>query len=101
MRFGKSLGLLALLIPTLSFAVQILQVSEQEQKLLGIEVQTISAVEEGGAGEITLRVAFGRCLATCFCTAGRQRKKRRPACDCAQRGYGVIAEGLPESTCRG
>lgn len=58
MKFGKSLGLLALLVPTLSFATQTLQVSEQEQKLLGIEVQTISAVEEGGAGEITLRVAF-------------------------------------------
>ena len=58
MKFGKSLGLLALLVPALSFAAQILQVSEQEQKLLGIEVQTVSAVEEGGAGEITLRVAF-------------------------------------------
>ena len=58
MKFARSLALLVLLIPTLSFAAQILQVSEQEQKLLGIEVQTISAVEEGGAGEITLRVAF-------------------------------------------
>ena len=32
MKFGKSLGLLALLIPAFSFAAQTLQVSEQEQK---------------------------------------------------------------------
>lgn len=58
MKFGKSLALLALLLPTFSIAAQKLQVSDQEQKMLGIEVQTISAVEEGGSGEITLRVAF-------------------------------------------
>ncbi|MGB7452775.1 MAG: efflux RND transporter periplasmic adaptor subunit [Lysobacterales bacterium] len=58
MKFGKSLGLLVLFIPVFSFAAQNLQISQQEQKLLGIEVQTIAAVEEGGAGEITLRVAF-------------------------------------------
>ncbi len=49
---------MALLLPSLSSAAQKLPVSEQEQKLLGIEVQTVTAVDQGSAGEITLRVAF-------------------------------------------
>ena len=35
-----------------------LAVSQQEQDLLGIEVQTVNAKEQGSAGEITMRVAF-------------------------------------------
>jgi len=58
MKFGKSLLLLALLIRALPAAAQILPISEQQQELLGIEVQTVTALEESGAGEITLRVAF-------------------------------------------
>lgn len=58
MKIGKSLILTALFVPVLSLASQILPVTEQEQNLLGIDVQTVTAVEQGGAGEITLRVAF-------------------------------------------
>ena len=58
MKSGKSLLLLSFLLPALSAAAQILPVSEQEQKLLGIEMQTVTAVDQGGAGEITMRVAF-------------------------------------------
>lgn len=58
MKFAWPLGLLTLLIPALSGAAQILPVSEQEQKLLGIEVQEVIAIKQGGAGEIALRVAF-------------------------------------------
>ena len=58
MKIGKSFLLTALFIPVLSAATQVLPVSEQEQNLLGIEVQTVTAVDQGGAGEITMRVAF-------------------------------------------
>ena len=58
MKFGKPLLLLAFLLPALSAAAQVLPVSEQEQILLGIEMQTVTAVNQGGAGEITMRVAF-------------------------------------------
>lgn len=58
MNFWKAPGILVLLLPALSIAAPTLPVSEQEQKLLGIEVQTVTAVDQGGAGEITLRVAF-------------------------------------------
>jgi cobalt-zinc-cadmium efflux system membrane fusion protein len=37
---------------------QVLPVSEEEQRLLGIDVQTVTTVDQGGAGEITMRVAF-------------------------------------------
>jgi len=57
-KIGKPLGLLTLLIPALSIAAQIVPVSEQEQKLLGIEVQAVTAIKQGGSGEIALRVAF-------------------------------------------
>ena len=50
MKIGKSFLLTALFIPVLSAAAQILPVSEQEQNLLGIEVQTVTAVDQGGAG---------------------------------------------------
>jgi len=58
MKPGRLSGLLMLLIPALSIAAEILPVSEQEQKLLGIEVREVTAIEQGGAGEIALRVAF-------------------------------------------
>jgi len=58
MKIVKPLWLLAFMFPSLSIAVQILPVSEQEQKLLGIEMHTVSVVDQGGAGEITMRVAF-------------------------------------------
>ena len=50
--------LLSLLLLSLSAMAQVLPISEQEQALLGINVQTVTAVEQGGAGEITMRVAF-------------------------------------------
>jgi cobalt-zinc-cadmium efflux system membrane fusion protein len=50
--------LLAFLLLAIPVAAQVLPLSEQERSLLGIEVQTVSAVDQGGAGEITLRVAF-------------------------------------------
>ena len=43
---------------SLPAVAQVLPVSEQEQSLLGIDVQTVTAVDQGGAGEITMRVAF-------------------------------------------
>jgi RND family efflux transporter MFP subunit len=58
MKFRKSLLLLACLIPAVSVAAELLSISGQEQKLLGIETQVVNAVEQGGAGEITMRVAF-------------------------------------------
>ena len=50
----------ASLLLTLSWSVsaQVLPVSEQERQLLGIEVRTVSAAAQAGAGEITMRVAF-------------------------------------------
>ena len=50
--------LLTFLMLALPATAQVLPVSEQEQGLLGIQVQTVTAVDQGGAGEITLRVAF-------------------------------------------
>jgi len=58
MKFAKSQLLLALLIPGLAGAAQVLPISAEEQQLLGIEVQTLTSVEQGGAGEVALRVAF-------------------------------------------
>jgi cobalt-zinc-cadmium efflux system membrane fusion protein len=58
MNFGKPLLMLACLIPAVSSAAQVLSVTGEEQKLLGIETQVLNAVEQGGAGEITMRVAF-------------------------------------------
>lgn len=58
MNIGKSLLLAALFIPVMSAAEQVLTLSEQEQNLLGIEVQTVTAIDQGDAGEITMRVAF-------------------------------------------
>ena len=58
MRFGKHLLLLACFVPVFSVQAQMLPVSEQEQELLGIKLQTVTAVDQGGAGEITMRVAF-------------------------------------------
>ncbi len=58
MKFRTTLLLSALLIPGLAAAVEVLPINDQEQELLGIEVQTVSSLEQGSAGEITLRVAF-------------------------------------------
>lgn len=58
MKFRKRLLLLSCFVPVLSVHAQVLPVSDHEQELLGIRVQTISAVEQGGAGQITMRVAF-------------------------------------------
>lgn len=58
MKFGKSLMLLASLIPGLAGAAQLLPISEQQQQLLGIEVKAVASVEQGNAGEIALRIAF-------------------------------------------
>jgi len=58
MKFGKIFMVPALLILALPANAQVLTVSEQEQNLLGIRVQTVTAVDQGDAGEITMRVAF-------------------------------------------
>ena len=58
MKFGKILVIPALVMLALPAIAQILPISEQEQNLLGIRVQTVTAVDQGDAGEITLRVAF-------------------------------------------
>jgi cobalt-zinc-cadmium efflux system membrane fusion protein len=58
MKFAMSILLLAILIPGLPAVAQILPISEQQQELLGIEVQTVTGLGEGGSGEITLRVDF-------------------------------------------
>jgi len=58
MKFEKSLLLLAAFIPVLAGAAQLLPISAEEQQLLGIEVRTVASVEQGGAGEIALKVAF-------------------------------------------
>jgi len=58
MKIGKLFFLTALFVPVLAAASQILPVSEQEQNLLGIDVQTVTAADQADAGEITLRVAF-------------------------------------------
>jgi len=63
MNTGKMfLHYIPLLLSALVFAstvsAQTLHVSEQQQALLGIEAQTVTALDKGGAGEITMRVAF-------------------------------------------
>ena len=58
MKCGKILVIPALVMLALPAIAQILPISEQEQNLLGIRVQTVTAVDQGDAGEITLRVAF-------------------------------------------
>jgi len=58
MKFGKTVLVLASLIPGLAGAAQLLSISEAQQQLLGIEVKAVASVEQGGAGEIALRVAF-------------------------------------------
>ena len=58
MKFGKPLLLLACLLPAVSSATQVLTVTVQEQELLGIGTLALNAVEQGGAGEISMRVAF-------------------------------------------
>jgi len=51
-------SVLAFSMLALPAIAQVLPVNEQEQSLLGINVQPVTAVEQGGAGEITMRVAF-------------------------------------------
>ena len=58
MKFRNLLMLLTLSMLALPVAAQVLPVSEEEQSLLGIDVQAVTAVDQGGAGEITMRVAF-------------------------------------------
>lgn len=56
MRFVRPF--LMLLLPVLPASAQFLSVSGQEQELLGIETQTITANNQGGAGEIAMRVTI-------------------------------------------
>ena len=58
MKFRNLSMLLILLVLALPAVAQVLPVSEEGQSLLGIDVQTVTAVDQGGAGEITMRVAF-------------------------------------------
>jgi cobalt-zinc-cadmium efflux system membrane fusion protein len=58
MKFGLPLLLLAFCYPVQIVAATTLAVSEREQEMLGIEVRTVDAVNQGGAGELTMRVAF-------------------------------------------
>lgn len=58
MKIGNTLLLMASLIPGLAGAAQLLPISEQQQRLLGIEAHEVASVEQGGAGEIALRLAF-------------------------------------------
>ena len=58
MKLGNLMMLLTFLMLSIPVTAQVLPVSEQEQMLLGIDVQKVTAVEQGGAGEISLRVAF-------------------------------------------
>jgi len=50
--------LLALLVWTSQAPAQQLEVSEAEQKLLGIKVQAVNSAAAGSAGELSLRVGF-------------------------------------------
>jgi cobalt-zinc-cadmium efflux system membrane fusion protein len=50
--------ILAPIFPVLTANAQMLTINEQEQKLLGIQVQTVNAIDQGSASEITMRVAF-------------------------------------------
>lgn len=58
MKPGNFILPLLLLVPGLSGAAPVLSISEQQQQLLGLEVQTVTSVEQGDAGEIALRVSF-------------------------------------------
>ncbi len=61
MKFEKPLKLLlllAFLLPVLAAAAEILSVSEREQELLGIKLQSVTAVNQGDAGQITMKVTF-------------------------------------------
>ena len=58
MKFRNLTILLMFSLLALPAVAQILPISEKEQSLLGIDVQTVTAVDQGGAGEITMRVAF-------------------------------------------
>ena len=58
MKFTLSLVLSVLCFPLPGIAAPMLSISEQEQEMLGIEVQTVNAVEQGRAAELTMRVAF-------------------------------------------
>jgi cobalt-zinc-cadmium efflux system membrane fusion protein len=58
MKFVNRFLLLVIMVPALCDAGQTLTISQQEQELLGIKLQTVTAVDQGGAGEITMRVAF-------------------------------------------
>ena len=58
MKVSNLIILLAIAVSSIPAFAQVLPVSEQEQNLLGIDVQAVTAVNQGGAGEITLRVAF-------------------------------------------
>jgi cobalt-zinc-cadmium efflux system membrane fusion protein len=58
MKLMKSLLLLSSLVPGLAGAAQLLPISVEQQQLLGIEVRAVTSVEQGGAGEVALRVAF-------------------------------------------
>jgi len=63
MNWTKSLIRLAITVAACLLAVsqlnaQMLTISEQEQNLLGIKTQAINAIDQGSAGEITMRVAF-------------------------------------------
>lgn len=60
MTIRNLITLFAFLAPALSVAAQTLPVSKEERSLLGIEVQPVTAVEQGGAGEITMRVSFAQ-----------------------------------------
>lgn len=51
-------GLLALLSVPLAAFAQVLEVSQDEQQLLGIEVQPAAPAGSASAGELTLRVGF-------------------------------------------
>lgn len=56
--FMVPLMLLALVLLALPAFAQTLAISKQEQDLLGIQLQTVTASEQGDVGEITMRVAF-------------------------------------------
>lgn len=58
MKYKNLLMVLILLMMVQSAFAQVLVVNEQEQKLLGIVVQDVTSTDKGGAGEITMRVAF-------------------------------------------
>lgn len=58
MNLRNILIVLTLSMQGLPALAEILPVSEEEQTLLGIDVRTVTAVDQGGAGEITMRVSF-------------------------------------------